>query len=133
MKLLENFDEFLNEIKAQEATSDDSSIQTILSGKRDVAFIAITVQKYIDPRTAITALSLAVNRGLNLLPIKGREDGLAFIVWKRDAKTAKALADFATKKGGYLNDETPDEARLVGKLLSYEPEDVEEYIKKRYS
>lgn len=132
MRLIESFEEFLNEIKAEEATTDASAIETILSGKRDCGFIAITTQKYIDPRTAIEALGVAINRGLRLIPVKGRDEGCAFVVWRRDEKRAKSLADFASRKGGYLNDETPDEARLVGGLLSYSPEDIEEYIKRRY-
>jgi MinD-like ATPase involved in chromosome partitioning or flagellar assembly len=127
------FKDFLSEsISYTDATHDMDSIQTIIDGKRDLAYLVLTSNKVLDPRTAIDALKLAIDNGLNLLPVKNRSEGVAFVVYKNDLKSAQALADLAAKKEGYLNDGTPDEARFIGRALSYHPEDVEEYVARRY-
>jgi MinD-like ATPase involved in chromosome partitioning or flagellar assembly len=127
------FKDFLSEsISYADATDDVGSIQTIIDGKRDLAYLVLTSNKVLDPRTAIDALKLAIDNGLNLLPVKNRSEGVAFVVYKNDLKSAQALADLAAKKAGYLNDETPDEARFIGRALNYHPEDVEEYVTRRY-
>ncbi len=125
--------DFLNEkISASEAHSDESSIQTILDGKRDRAFLAISTQKLIDPRPNIEALKFAIDNNLNLLPIKNRADGVAFVIYKNDLKGAQALADFAESKEGYLSDDTPEEAEFIGNALEYNPEDIQAYVDRRY-
>jgi hypothetical protein len=126
------FNEFLNEIRAEDAYQDASSIQTVISGKRDMAFLAITAQRMIDPRDAIAALSEAINRGLKILPLKGRLDGVAFIVYRRNESAAKKLAEFAESKGGYLNDETAEEAEFIGRMLSYDEEDIKKFVDEKY-
>lgn len=125
------FKDFLNEsISPTDAMRDMGSIQTIIDGKRDLAYLVLTSDKFFDPRDAINSLKLAIDNGLNLLPIKNRREGVAFVVYKNDLKSAQALADFASKKEGYLKDETPEEARFIGRALNYHPEDIEEYVKK---
>ena len=123
----------LREIKADEVYRDIDAIQTVIDGNRDVAFLALTTQKMIDPRDAIIALNNAINNGLNLIPIKGRSDGAAFVVYKNNKQNATKLANFASSKGGYLEDTTPEEATLIGNLLSYDEEDINSYIEKKYS
>jgi hypothetical protein len=131
MKHINKFPAFLNEgIKASEAYHDMDSIQTVIDGKRDLAFLAMGTHKLIDPRTTINAMNLAINSGLNLIPVQNRKDGVAFVIYKNDMKTAQELADFAASKGGYLNDETPEEAEMIGRLLDYTPTDIAEYMKK---
>lgn len=130
--ILETFQEFLNEIRAEDAYQDADSIRTVISGKRDLAFLAITAQRMIDPRDSIAALSEAINRGLKIIPLKGRLDGIAFVVYRRNEAAAKKLAEFAESKGGYLNDETAKEAELVGRLLSYDEDDIKKYVNKKY-
>jgi len=122
----------LREIKADEVYRDIDAIQTVIDGNRDVAFLALTIQKMIDPRDAIIALNNAINNGLNLIPVKGRSDGAAFVVYKNNQQKATELANFASSKGGYLEDTTPEEATLIGNLLSYDEEDIQSYISKKY-
>lgn len=128
----ETLKEFLNEIRAEDAYRDEDAIQSVISGKRELAFLAMSTQKLIDPRPSIEALNVAINRGLNILPVRGRDEGVAFIVYRRNAKMAQELADLASSKGGYLNDQTPEEAEKIGKLLSYDQADIEKYIERRY-
>lgn len=132
MKKLETFDNFLNEIRAEEATTDETAIKTVIDGKREMAYVAITEQRMIDPRDSIAALREAINRGLKIIPLKGRDEGIAFIVYRRDDAKAKKFATFVEKRGGYLNDSSPEEARFIGQMLDYEESDIVEYIKDRY-
>lgn len=133
MENIINYQKFLNEgIRSSEAHRDQDAIRTILDGKRDLAFIAISAQKLLDPRDSIEALGVAINNGLNLIPVRNRKDGVAFVVYKNDAKSAQKLADFAAEKNGYLRDDTPEEAEFIGQSLGYDPEDIQDYIITRH-
>lgn len=126
--------DFLNEtIKASEAYDEIDSINTVINGKRDLAFLVLTTQRLIDPRPSIEALKFAIDNGLNLLPVKNRSEGVAFVLYKNDLASAQKLADFASEKNGYLNDETPEEAMFIGKALNYDEADIESYINRKYS
>lgn len=133
MKHIRTYLSHLSEsISVQEAASDIDAVQTILDGKRDLGYIAITTQKIIDPRSSISALGLAINNGLNLIPLRGREEGVAFVVWKEDAETAQKLAKFAESKGGYLRDDSPEEAQLIGRALNYNEDEITQYVNRNY-
>lgn len=128
-----SFGENINEgIKPSEAYNELDSIQTILDGKRDISFIATSGDPRIDNTKAIKAYNLAKENGLNIIEVENRRKGQAWVIYKDDEDRAKLLAGFASTKGGYLNDQTPEEARFVGNLLEYDPEEVENYIMKRY-
>ena len=133
MKHIRTYLSHLSEsISVQEAARDMDAIQTILDGKRDLGYIAITTQKIIDPRSSISALGLAINNGLNLIPLRGREEGVAFIVWKEDAEAAQKLAQFAESKGGYLRDDSPEEAQFIGRALNYNEDEITQYVNRNY-
>lgn len=133
MKHIRTYLSHLSEsISVQEAASDIDAVQTILDGKRDLGYIAITTQKIIDPRSSISALGLAINNGLNLIPLRGREEGVAFVVWKEDAETAQKLAQFAESKGGYLRDDSPEEAQFIGRALNYNEDEITQYVNRNY-
>jgi hypothetical protein len=133
MKIIPTYENFINEsIRAKEAYSEEGAIQTVLSGKRDLMFLAITAQKLLDPRPHINTLQTAINAGLNILPIKGRTEGVSFIVYNKDRKTAEEFAKFVTKKNGYLRDDSPEDAEYIGKMLNYDPQDIAEYIERVY-
>lgn len=133
MQNIIHYKTFLNEgIRSSEAHRDQDSIQTILDGKRDLAFIAITSQKLLDPRDSIDALGVAINKGLNIIPVRNRKEGVAFVIYKNDMETAQKLADFAAEKNGYLRDDTPEEAEFIGQSLGYDPEDIKDYIITRH-
>jgi hypothetical protein len=130
---INKFSNFLNEtIRASEAHRDIGSIQTIIDGKRELAFLVLSTQKMLDPRESIKALKLAIDNGLNILPVSNRSEGVAFVIYKNDLKSAQELADFAATKQGYLRDETPEEAEFIGSMLGYDPVDISDYSKRRY-
>lgn len=122
----------ISEIKASEAYEDGDSVQTVIDGKRDLAFVAISAQKLVDPRRSINALQLAINANLNLMPVPGRTEGVAFVVYKQNKAAAKKLADYAAAHDGYLSDNSPEEARYVGKLLGYDDADIEAFVNRVY-
>lgn len=121
-------------IKASEAYDDMDSIQTILDGKRDIAFLGTIgdpkFEKY--DQKVLNTMDFTVKNGLNVIEVENRKRGQAWVIYKNNRQKAKMLADFAASKNGYLRDETPDEARFVGELLDYDPKDVENYVMKRY-
>jgi len=125
-------DHLLESISVKDAARDEDSIQTVIDGKRELAYLSITTQRLIDPRSSIDALSLALNSGLNIIPIRNRKEGVAFVVYKDDREAAQALADFAETKEGYLYDETPEEALFIGQALEYNQDEIDEYIQKNY-
>jgi hypothetical protein len=128
-----SFGENINEgIKASEAYGDIISIQTILDGKRDIGFIATSSDPRVDNTNTIKAYNLAKENSLNFIEVEKRKGGKAWVIFKNNSQKAKMLADFATSKNGYLRDETPEEARFIGNLLDYNPEDVENYVMRRY-
>jgi hypothetical protein len=136
MRIFDTFEEFLTkineEIRAEEAYREEESIKTVINGKRDLAYLVITEQKLIDPRKSISALREAINNGLHLIPLKGRDEGIAFIVYRKDKAKAEKFARFVEEKGGYLSDKTPEEARFIGQMLNYKEADIDEYIKRIY-
>lgn len=116
-------------IKASEAYNEIDSIQTIIDGKRDIGFIGFNNinEKMRD------IIRFAVNNGVKLIEVGNREKGKAWVIYKNNKDRALSLAEFASSKNGYLNDQTPEEAMFVGKLLGYSDDSIEEYITKRYS
>ena len=92
MKYITHYsDHLLESISVKEAARDEDGIQTVIDGKRGLAYLAITEQRLIDPRPSIKALSLALNSGLNIIPIRSRKEGVAFVVYKDDREAAQAL------------------------------------------
>lgn len=57
---------------------------------------------------------------------------LAFIIYRNGyEKQAKRLLRLAEKYGGYLSrDASDDDTREIGRLLEYDPESIEDYIRK---
>jgi hypothetical protein len=138
MRIITKFDKFITEsasIQASEAYRDLSSIQTLIDKKRGVAYLATSGDPRIDNSETIESMKLAEKNGISKIEVKNRTNGKAWVFYNdmpSAKENAEKLAAFASTKEGYLNDETPEEARLVGKLLSYDISDVEEYIKRRY-
>jgi hypothetical protein len=128
----ESFQQFLTEIRAESVIHDEDSVKSVINGQRDCCFLVMSTQRIIDPRPSIQALSEAINHGLNLLPVRNRKDGVAFVVYRRNERLAKELVEYAERRKGYLSDETAEEARYVGGLLSYDAADIEKYVEKKY-
>jgi hypothetical protein len=136
MEKIKLYEDFLSEkIKASEAYDTMEGVQTLVDGKRDLAFISIMDNPIYTPNNIdeLKALAYGASQGLRVMEIPGKEDGQAYIMYREGAKDkAQKLSDYTSKKGGYLVDDTPEEARFVGNLLDYEEADIEEYIERNY-
>jgi hypothetical protein len=130
MKHIHTFQSFLNEtIRAVEAQRNENSIQTVIDGKRDLAFITIIGSTI--PESVIW--DMIKKGGLKTIELPENKHK-AYIVFRPGAeKQAKELADIANKYGGYLSWEaTEEESRRIGELLDYDKQDIDWYINKNY-
>ena len=157
MKYVKLFEEFINEnntletttvnlsmfnkkgaitetIKASEAYDTMNAVQTILDGKRELAFISTMDNPIYAPnnKSEIEAMNYGLENGLKSIEVKNKKNGKAWILYKTDKKMAQKLADYATEHEGYLSDSTPEEARYVGNLLGYDKKDIEDFVKRVY-
>ena len=110
------------EIDASEAYTDQGALKTLLSGKRDVAFIEVNkdnahkIQKH----------------GLQILPVRMATRSSMMCVVFRDKVKGERLYAIAKSHGGYLSDKTPEEAREIGRLLGYREATIDEYVRRKY-
>jgi len=116
-------------IDPSEALEDLSSLKTVIDGKRNVCFLvkdAVTTSEWNKIQKLIT------DNGLKSMYVRGNE-GDAYVVYRPGSENqATKLKDVAEKYGGYLHYKASDkDTREIGKLLQYDPEAVEEYIKNR--
>ena len=98
-----------------------TSIQTVIDGKRDVGFICLDSE----------SKKIVKENGLKML----RTKSTTFIIYRNEKESeekAKKLFDIAMSHKGYLNDQTPKEAREIGKLLGYTEKSINKYIKRKY-
>ena len=116
-------------IKPQEAHSDTDSVQTLIDGKRQVAFI---VEKANTSSNWENILSVIEEHNLQMLPVKGNPYK-AFVVYVSEAESeAMKLKELAEKYDGYLaSNANEEDTREIGRLLGYHEEDIEKYISDR--
>jgi len=135
MKYIKLYEEFTNErIKASEAYDTKNGVQTVIDGKRDLVFISTMDNSIYRPNNEkeLAAMEYGLENGLKAIEVKGKPDGKAWVMYKNNKKAAQKLADYAEKNGGYLSDDTPEEARYVGDLLGYDKKDIKAFIKRVY-
>ena len=115
---------FLSEIESNEATNFLSSIQTLLDGKRNVAFATFEISM-ID---GIKEL------GIKIIPTRKHDDNLmnGIFYLEPGKQDAIKLYKIAMSHDGVLNDQSPEEAREIGRLLSYSEESIDEYVQRLY-
>jgi len=109
------------EIDASEAYNDDDSLDTIINGKRDIGLISVKTQDVIDKIN---------DNGLHYIPIKQlhHNEGTSIVYNDQGLLNAQLLNLFMNSKGGYANDETPEETYYVGKLLQYSDNSIQAHI-----
>jgi len=110
MKLFKIFKE---EIHPMEAKNPNSSIQTLIDGKRGVGFTSIDKAN----------MDLIEKNNLKILPVRIIDNNtLMCVIYRPESKQeALQLYSIAKSNGGYLMDKNPEEAREIGKLLSSIP------------
>jgi hypothetical protein len=113
-------------IKASEATTDVGSVQTILDGKRGVAFISKIGN---SPQDWNTIQDLISDNGLETMYVKGNPNEAYVVYAKGHEKDASELKGIAEKYGGFLRYNAAEEdSRRIGQLLGYDESDIENYI-----
>ena len=135
MKHIKLFEQFVAErIKASEAYDTMEGVQTVIDGKRELAFISTMDAPIYRPNKEkeLAAMQHGLDNGLKAIEVKGKPNGRAWVLYRKNKRMAQKLADYAESKGGYLSDSTPDEAEYVGDLLGYDKGDIRTFIKKRY-
>lgn len=57
----------------------------------------------------------------------------SYIIYNNNGKEdAFKLYDYMKSHDGFVSDDTPDEARYIGKLLGYTDKSIDQYINKKY-
>lgn len=114
----------LNEIDRGEANDPLSSIQTLIDGKRNVGFISFD-------KSMINHIK---ELGIKIIPTRNHGEDLmnGVIYLDPGKKDAIKLYKIAMSHNGYLNDQSPEEAREIGELLGYTDENIKQYIWDKY-
>lgn len=113
----------LEYIEPEDADTDDKSVQTIIDKKRDLAAIGGKIDLELGLKIK--------NAGLKIKKVENDLNGL-YIIYKPGSEVkAEELANIAKKYGGLLSYKaTPEDSERIGKLLSYSPESIKQYIQK---
>lgn len=115
------------EIDGREAESEQGSLKTLLSGRRNIAFVSVNEK----------LRRLLEKRGYHIILVR-RHDTDKFSWWSivynnEGNEHAHRLYKIAQVKHGYLNDRTPDEAMEIGRLLGYTEESIKDFIRDKYN
>ena len=116
------------DISYAEATNDFDALQTVLDKKRDIAFL---IKGNMNETNWLKIQEMIKEGGLKTMFVKGNE-GDAYVIYRPGKeKDATELKDIAEKHGGYLKYDAPaEDTRRIGQLLSYKPNEIEDFIKK---
>lgn len=135
MKYIKLFEKFITEqIKASEAYNTMNGVQTVIDDKRDLVFISTMDNPMYrsNNEDELAAMEHGLKHGLTAIEVKGKSNGRAWVLYKKNKRAALKLADYAESKGGYLRDDTPEDAKIVGDLLGYDKADIQAFIKRVY-
>ena len=134
------------DIDASEAYGNEDSIQTVIDKKRNVGLVDLSPNDILDLQ----------EKGINIMPVfpedseirnqyhssmskswgdhgaKKWADKIHIIYNNEGSDDANKLYDYMKSKGGFVSDDTPEEAKYIGKLLGYDDKSIEEYINRRY-
>ena len=130
MKHVKTFEGFVNEtIRAEDAHWDESAVQTVIDGKRDLGFLTIVGSTLPEK----DFWSMVKKGGLKTIKLPENKHR-AYIYFRPDAeKQARELESIANKYGGYLAwNATEQDSRRIGELLGYDKRDIDWYINKNY-
>jgi translation initiation factor 1 (eIF-1/SUI1) len=122
-------DDLNEDIDPSEAYNDVDAINTLKDKKRDVAFI---VAKGNTPENWKYVQKVIQDNNIKVMYVKGNTADAYVAYLPGSENKAIQLKNLAEKYGGYLAfDATVDDARKIGKLLGYQEDKIEQYIKNR--
>lgn len=119
------------DIDPSEAYQEENGIQTVLDGKRGVAFLVLYNKRTRD------LFDKVKESGLKYISIPQKEGSfgktIANVVYRNGyEEEAMRLAKIARNNDGYLPINTPEETYEIGLLLGYKPEKVKEFVLKKF-
>lgn len=113
------------EIEPTEAMNHNSSIQTVLDGRRDIGFFGGATGAEIEKLK---------KSGLRFIPIGVNN---AYVFYRETTESAaeeKAyqLAKIAKRNDGYLPTKSPEETYVIGVLLGYNKNEVKKFVLQKF-
>ncbi len=116
------------EVDASEAYDDEDALDALIRGDKNVALIVLGIRPYLRDKID--------NIEFGTIPVKQAnhpESAQMTIVYRKGHEDqANRLYDVMKSHGGYVQDQTPEEAYEIGKLLDYTDESILNYLKRRY-
>jgi hypothetical protein len=120
----------MEDIDPEEAQTNIDSVQTIVDGKRNIAFV---VEKGDTPNNWEKVTKMIADNELKSMYVKGNPHHAYVVYTPETEKIAIELKTIAEKYNGYLSSNaTAEDTRRIGQLLDYDPEQIELFIKDRY-
>lgn len=128
--MIKLLDLLLEEIDPSEAYNDMDAIQTLVDGKRDLAFI---VEKSNNPSDWEKIQNIIADNGFKVMYVKGNPYNAYIAYIPGSESKANELKDIAEKYGGYLAyDATREETKRIGELLGYTKKSIDDFITSKY-
>jgi len=125
----ESLQEFVNEeIHASEAYTDAGALNAMIAGKKDVALISLKFYPELKP--------LIDKNNFGCIKVQQThhdvDTNIVYRKTKRGKRNAEKLHQIMISHGGYVQDQSPEEAYEIGKLLDYTDESIHEFIDRVY-
>jgi hypothetical protein len=118
-------------IDPNEAYNNESAMQTVLDGRRGIAFLVA----YHDKSRQLVLRAKEMGFNVISMPQKGGsfKGSVANVVYRNGyEEEAQRLFNIVRKNNGFLPIKTPEETYEIGILLDYDPEKVKEFVLKNF-
>jgi hypothetical protein len=128
--MIKLLDLLLEDIKPSEAYNDMDAIQTLVDGKRELAFM---VEKNSPPSDWNKIQKIIADNGFKVMYVK-YNPGNAYVVYTPGSESkANELKNIAEKYDGYLSaNASKEDTRRIGELLGYTEDKIDAFIAKKY-
>jgi len=123
--------EYINEIiDPSEAYNDTDAVQTLIDGKRNLAFV---VEKSNNKDNWARIQKMIADNGLKAMYVKGNTNN-AYVVYTPGSEAkANELKDIAETYDGYLSaNATKEDTIKIGELLGYNHDKIMAYVAKNF-
>jgi hypothetical protein len=128
--MIKLLDLLLEEIDPSEAYNDVDAIQTLVDGKRDLAFI---VEKSNNKENWARIQNTIADNGFKVMYVKGNPYNAYIAYIPGSESKANELKDIAEKYGGYLSIyATREETKRIGELLGYTKKSIDDFVSQKY-
>jgi len=118
-------------IKASEAHTELGSFETLEQGKRGIALIQINTVDDMIKRYIINSIN---ENDFGYVVVQKNPKKPIIVYRKGYRQNAEELAKIADKYNGLLSAKaTYEDSKRIGELLEYDPEDIQNYLKKNYN